>query len=120
LGRALFAESIRRLDETFEARIRFARDRGELKRLVQSEHVFHRLPARRAIAFERLHIQRLLIAKCRILLSAAVLAGAAAAYSSESPIQIVHEEGKTVAQFKIGNARCVLIDDQIRCTTATK
>ena len=52
-----------------------------------------------------------------LLLSAGVLA---AAYASESPIQIVLEEGKTVAQFKIGDARCVLIDDQIRCTPANK
>jgi len=55
-----------------------------------------------------------------LLLSAAVVAGAAAAYASESPIQIVLEEGKTVAQFKIGDTRCVLIDNQIRCTPANK
>jgi hypothetical protein len=29
---------------------------------------------------------------------------------------VVNELGKPVAQFKIGDSRCVLKDDQVRCT----
>ena len=50
------------------------------------------------------------------LLLAIVLAGSAAAYAIERPIRVAIEDGKSVAQFKIGDSRCVLIDDQILCT----
>jgi hypothetical protein len=54
------------------------------------------------------------------LLIAALLAGSAAAYADEAPIQVAMQEGKAVAQFKIGDSRCVLKDDQIRCVPVTK
>jgi hypothetical protein len=54
------------------------------------------------------------------LLIAALLAGSAAAYADQAPIQVAMEDGKTVAQFKVGDSRCVLIDDQVRCTQAQK
>ena len=50
------------------------------------------------------------------LLLAIVLAGSAAAYAIERLIRVAIEDGKSVAQFKIGDSRCVLIDDQILCT----
>ena len=54
------------------------------------------------------------------LLIAALLAGSAAAYADEAPIQVAMQEGKAVAQFKIGDSRCVLKDDLIRCMPVTK
>ncbi len=54
------------------------------------------------------------------LLIAALLAGSAAAYADEAPIQVAMQEGKAVAQFKIGDSRCVLKDDLIRCVPVTK
>ena len=36
------------------------------------------------------------------------------------PIQMAMEDGKTVAQFKVGDSRCVLQNDQIRCTPVGK
>ena len=54
------------------------------------------------------------------LIIAALLAGSAAAYAQETPIQIAMEEGRTVAQFKVGDSRCVLKDDQIRCAPVSK
>ena len=38
------------------------------------------------------------------------------AHASGNPIQVTMEDGKTVAQFKIGDSSCELIDGQIRCT----
>ena len=49
------------------------------------------------------------------LLIAALLA-AASAQATDTTIQVVMEDGKTVAQFKIGDSNCELIDGQIRCT----
>ena len=49
------------------------------------------------------------------LLIAALLASATA-YADQTPIQVAMEDGKTIAQFKVGDSRCVLIDDQVRCT----
>ena len=54
------------------------------------------------------------------LIIAAVLAGSAAAYADETPIQVAMEDGKAVAQFKVGDSRCMLIDDQVRCTPVNK
>jgi hypothetical protein len=54
------------------------------------------------------------------LLIAVVLAGSAAAYADEAPVQIAMEEGKAVAQFQLGDSRCVLKNDQIRCTPFNK
>jgi hypothetical protein len=53
------------------------------------------------------------------LLIAALLASATA-YADQSPIQIAMEDGKSVAQFKVGDSSCVLKDDQIRCTPVSK
>jgi hypothetical protein len=54
------------------------------------------------------------------MLIAVLLLTAAAAQAEEAPIQIAMEEGKAVAQFKVGDSRCVLKNDQIRCTPVTK
>jgi hypothetical protein len=48
------------------------------------------------------------------LLIAALLSFSAA--RAEGTVQVVNELGKPVAQFKIGDSRCVLKDDQVRCT----
>jgi hypothetical protein len=50
----------------------------------------------------------------------AALLASATAYADQSPIQVAMEDGKTVAQFRIGDSRCSLVDDQIRCTPITK
>jgi hypothetical protein len=49
------------------------------------------------------------------LLIAALLA-AASAHATDNTMQVAIEDGKTVAQFKIGDSNCELIDGQIRCT----
>jgi hypothetical protein len=49
------------------------------------------------------------------LLIAALLA-AASAQATDNTIQVAMEDGKTVAQFKIGDSNCELIDGQVRCT----
>jgi serine/threonine protein phosphatase PrpC len=50
------------------------------------------------------------------LLLAIVLAGSAAVYAVERPIQAAMKSGESVAEFKIGDSRCALVDDEIRCT----
>ncbi len=54
------------------------------------------------------------------LLIGALLAAAASAHADESRIQVAMEEGKTRAQFSVGDSRCVLVDDQVRCTRIAK
>ena len=55
------------------------------------------------------------------LMIAALLASSCAAYGSqETPIQVAMQDGKTTAQFTVGDSRCVLVDDEIRCTRAVK
>lgn len=49
------------------------------------------------------------------LLIAALLA-CASAHAAGNSIQVAMEDGNTIAQFKIGDADCVLVDGQIRCT----
>ncbi|HTS53115.1 MAG TPA: hypothetical protein VMH26_07565 [Burkholderiales bacterium] len=49
------------------------------------------------------------------LLIIALLACASARAADDS-IQVAMEDGKTIAQFKIGDSSCLLIDGQIRCT----
>jgi len=49
------------------------------------------------------------------LLIAALLT-CASAYAADSRIQVAMEDGKTIAQFKIGDSRCALVDGQIRCS----
>jgi len=46
----------------------------------------------------------------------AALLASASAHSADDSIQVAMEDGKAIAQFKIGDSRCVLIDGQIRCT----
>ena len=53
------------------------------------------------------------------LLIAALLTSAAA-HAADSSIVIALEEGKQVAAFKLGDANCVLKNDQIRCTPVNK
>jgi hypothetical protein len=48
------------------------------------------------------------------LMMAALFASSAAL--ADTAIQISMVDGKQQAQFKVGDARCVLVDDQIRCT----
>lgn len=55
----------------------------------------------------------------KTLLIAALLA-CGAARAADPTIQVVRDQGTPVAQFKVGDARCVLKDDQIRCTPASK
>ena len=47
------------------------------------------------------------------LLMAALFASSAAL--ADTSIQVSMVDGKQQAQFKVGDARCVLVDDQIRC-----
>jgi hypothetical protein len=51
-----------------------------------------------------------------LLIAAALIAGPARA--SDRAIQVVMEQGRPVAQFRVGDSRCVLKDDQILCTPA--
>jgi serine/threonine protein phosphatase PrpC len=37
-------------------------------------------------------------------------------YAVERPIQAAMKSGESVAEFKIGDSRCALVDDEIRCT----
>jgi hypothetical protein len=53
------------------------------------------------------------------LLIGALLAVAASAYADER-IQVAMEDGKTRAQFSVGDSQCVLVDDQIRCSRTAK
>jgi len=53
------------------------------------------------------------------LLIAALLASATA-HAADNTIAIAMEDGKQVASFKVADSRCVLKDDQIRCTPAGK
>jgi len=53
-----------------------------------------------------------------LILAAALLAGGA--HAASNTITIAAQDGKTVAQFTVGDSRCVLKDDQILCTPMTK
>ena len=65
-------------------------------------------------------VQKVRNALCDVAI-AALLAGSCAAYATqETPIQVAMEDGKTTAQFKVGDSRCLLVDDQIRCTPVGK
>ena len=48
------------------------------------------------------------------LLIAAALAGTSA-HASDDAVRVAMDDGKTVAEFKIGDSNCELIDGQIRC-----
>ena len=49
------------------------------------------------------------------VLIASLLAPATAS-AADDTIQVGTEDGKTIAQFKIGDSRCALVDGQIRCS----
>ena len=51
----------------------------------------------------------------KALLIAALLCSATA-HAADSTIAIALEDGRQVATFKVGDSRCVLKDDQVRCT----
>jgi hypothetical protein len=53
------------------------------------------------------------------LLIAALLASGAA-LAGDNAIRVSDEQGTPVAQFKVGDSRCVLKDDQVRCTPISK
>ena len=46
----------------------------------------------------------------------ATLLASAAAHAADNSIRVAMEDGKTIAQFKIGDTDCVLVDGQIRCS----
>ena len=46
----------------------------------------------------------------------AALLSAASAQAADDVIQMAFEDGKPIAQFKVGDSSCVLVDGQIRCT----
>ena len=49
------------------------------------------------------------------LLISALLASVSAHAAEQQPIVIALEEGKQIASFNVGDSRCVLKNDQIRC-----
>ena len=52
----------------------------------------------------------------RRLLAAGLLLASGIAGAADPTITVAAQDGKTVAQFTIGDSNCVLKDDQIRCT----
>jgi hypothetical protein len=52
------------------------------------------------------------------LFLAILFAASAHVYAVERPTRAAIESGESVAEFKIGDSRCALVDDQIRCTRA--
>ena len=57
------------------------------------------------------------------LLKSWLLAGLLAsvtAHAADQSIVIALEDGKQVASFTVADSRCVLKDDQIRCTAVNK
>jgi hypothetical protein len=53
-------------------------------------------------------------------LTIAALLACVSAHAADNSIMIALEEGKQVASFKVGDSSCVLKNDQIRCTPASK
>ena len=53
------------------------------------------------------------------LLMAALFASSAA-FAADNAIRLSMLDGKQQAQFKVGDASCVLVDDQIRCTPVSR
>jgi hypothetical protein len=49
------------------------------------------------------------------LLISALLASVTAHAAEQQPIVIAMEEGKQIASFNVGDSRCVLRNDKIRC-----
>jgi serine/threonine protein phosphatase PrpC len=53
-----------------------------------------------------------------ILVAAALVAGTAR--GADTSIEVVAEQGTTIAAFKVGDSRCVLKDDRLSCIPLTK
>lgn len=53
-----------------------------------------------------------------LLLAAALFGGGA--HAAGNTITMQAQDGKTVAQFTLGDSQCVLKDDQILCTPRSK
>jgi len=53
-----------------------------------------------------------------LLIAALLVSGVA--HGGDSAIRVSHEAGQPVARFTIGDSRCVLKDDQVRCTPVSK
>lgn len=53
------------------------------------------------------------------LLIAALLVSAVA-QAGDNAIRVSDEAGQRVARFTVGDSRCVLKDDQVRCTPVSK
>jgi serine/threonine protein phosphatase PrpC len=53
-----------------------------------------------------------------LLIAALFVSGAAAA--ADNTITVVAEEGSTVAEFKVGDSRCVLKEDRLQCVPVSK
>jgi hypothetical protein len=49
-----------------------------------------------------------------------VLLASGAALAGDNAIRVSDEQGKPVAQFKVGDSHCVLKDDQVRCAPISK
>ncbi len=58
--------------------------------------------------------------KLLISLLIAGLFASSAAFAADNAIQVSMIDGRQQAQFKVGDAHCVLVDDQIRCTPLAK
>jgi hypothetical protein len=50
----------------------------------------------------------------------AALFACAGAFAADDAIRVSMVDGKQQAQFQVGDARCVLVDDQIRCTPVSR
>jgi len=50
----------------------------------------------------------------------AALLAYGSALAADNVIQVSNEQGKPMAQFNLGDSRCVLQNDQIRCTPLSK
>jgi serine/threonine protein phosphatase PrpC len=53
-----------------------------------------------------------------VLVVALLIAGMARA--DDGAIRVTSEQGSSVARFKVGDSRCVLKDDQVRCAPISK
>ena len=54
----------------------------------------------------------------RLLIAALLLSGVA--HGGDNAIRVSDESGQRVARFTMGDSRCVLKDDQVRCTPVSK
>ena len=64
------------------------------------------------------NVQKLRSALGRVVI-VALLAGSGAAYAiQETPIQVAMDDGNPTTRFTLGNQRCMLVDEAIRCMRA--